>query len=816
MTRGTQGNASRLGRGGAVLAGALMVMNGAGVAAAQMAAERGGITAVAIAAGPLSSVLNAFTAQTGLEVLIDAGVTQGKRSQGARAGLTPAQALASVLAGTGVSGRIVEGARVELVTEPAADVALVTGQVDDEVTTLEPITVYGEKAARDSSRTYTSVGVVTEEDLRNSNARDASQAYNRLANVRSFQSASGNASIGIRGLNAEGVTQPSRAAPVISVLVDGAPQNIESIRRGSRGIWDVEQIEVLRGPQSTLQGRNSLGGSVLIKTKDPTFEPEVIFDGSLGTEASKSAAFALSGPLVKDQVAVRVAGQIAREDKDIDYTAPGFRDQLRDEFEQLRAKVLITPDAVPGFSALLSVSRTHDKPGWTFVSGPDFFDRKFDPTVGFAAEFRDTKVNRYGAELSYEFAPGWKLTSLTTLSESNLEIETPSGAELDRYDTRDGKDLSQDIRLNFDPEGSNLSGVVGVFAGRYTSDVMSDITTSQLAPFGVPSAIVQDLKADLKTTSIAAYADLRYKFLDRWTLIAGGRLLREKVGGRYEGQAIDIDSTLGCIFLGCPFPVYGSLDEQSSVSKTVFLPKIGLAFDLTGDQTIAATAAKGYRSGFAEVVAGTTTLRRIAPEYLWSYELAYRSKWFDDRLQVDANVFYYDYKNQQVISFNPAFPGQTITQNSGGSHAYGAELEMRWRPIDELTLFSNLGLLKTEFDEGLTTAGNLKGKEFPESPAVTLAVGANWKHHTGVFAGADVSYTDGFFSAGDLANSRSRYVQSFTLVNATLGYETKHATIALFARNLLDKQYLTGIDSTGLSAAIGDGRVVGVRGTARF
>ncbi|MFD1331983.1 TonB-dependent receptor [Methylopila musalis] len=799
-----------------MLAGALIAIQGAPDAAAQTATEFGGANAAAIPPGPLSGALNAFAAQTGLQVLAGADVTAGRRSGGARAGLAPARALASLLEGTGVNGRIVDGSRVEIDAEPPAPVQLVTGQAEDEATTLEPITVYGEKAARDSSRTYTSVGVVTDEELQQSSARDAAQAYNRLANVRSFPSSSGDSSIVIRGLNAEGVTGPSRAAPVISVLVDGAPQNIEAIRRGSRGVWDVEQIEVLRGPQSTLQGRNSLGGSVLIKTKDPTFEPEVIVDGSLGTESSRSGAFVLSGPLVKDQVAVRIAGQISRETKDIKYVAPGFDDQLRDDFEQIRAKLLITPDAIPGFSALLSVSRTHDKPGWTFVSGPDFFDRRFDPTVGYAAEFRDTKVNRYGAELSYEFAPGWKLTSLTTLSESDLKIHTPAGAQFNRNDTRDGKDLSQDVRLNFDPEGSNLSGVLGVFAGRYTNDVASDIGTTQLAPFGVPNAIVQELKADTRTTSIAAYADIRYKLLDRWTLIGGGRLLREKVGGRYDGQALDIDATLQCLAIGCPFPVYGSLDERSSVSKTVFLPKFGLAYDLADNQTVAATAAKGYRSGFAEVVAGTTTLRKISPEYLWSYEVAYRSKWFDDRLQIDANVFYYDYKDQQLLSFNPAFPGQTITENSGRSHAYGAELETRWRPIDELTLFANLGLMKTRFEKAVTTVGDLKGHEFPESPAVTLALGAHWKHHSGVFVGGDVSYTDGFFSAGDLANTRSRYVQSFTLVNATLGYEMKHGTVALFARNLFDKQYLTGVDASGLSAAIGDGRVVGVRGTARF
>ncbi|MFD1702556.1 TonB-dependent receptor plug domain-containing protein, partial [Methylopila henanensis] len=510
-SRSKYGVSGRIGYGAAMLAGALIAIQGASGASAQTATESGATHAAAIPAGPLSSALHAFATQTGLQVLADADVTAGKRSRGARAGLAPAEALASLLEGTGVAGRIVSGSQVELRAEPPATVQLVTGQIDDGAIALEPITVYGEKAARDSSRTYTSVGVVTAEDLQNSSARDTAQAYNRLANVRSFPSGEGNSSIVIRGLNAEGVTAPGRSAPVVSVLIDGAPQNIEAIRRGSRGLWDVEQIEVLRGPQSTLQGRNSLGGSVAIKTKDPTFEPEVVIDGSLGTEDSKSAAFAVFGPLVKDQVAMRIAGQIAREDKDIRFVAPSLDKERRDEFEQIRAKLLLTPDALPGFSALLSVSRTHDKPGWNFVTGPDFFDRRFDPEDSFGAEFRDTKVNRYGAELAYEFAPGWKLTSLTTFSESDLDIDTPAGASFQRDETRKGKDFSQDVRLNFDPEGSRLSGVVGFFVGRYTSDAAGVATTTALAPYGVPIALVQDLKAEFRTTSIAAYTDLRYK-----------------------------------------------------------------------------------------------------------------------------------------------------------------------------------------------------------------------------------------------------------------------------------------------------------------
>ena len=207
---------------------------------------------------------------------------------------------------------------------------------------------------------------------------------------------------------------------------------------------------------------------------------------------------------------------------------------------------------------------------------------------------------------------------------------------------------------------------------------------------------------------------------------------------------------------------------------------------------------------------------------MWAYELAYRSKWWDDRLQLNANIFYYDYKDQQLSLEVPGGAGQTVTRNIGKSHLYGGEIEARVRPLEGLTLFASVGLLKTKFDEAVTfdqgALRNYSGNEFPESPSVTASAGGIWKHQSGLFVSTDVSYTDGYFSPRDLANNPLRYVDAFTLVNAQLGYETKNGTLAIFARNLFDEQYLTNVATPGLTgaAAIGTGRIVGVRGQMRF
>ncbi|MEE3098352.1 MAG: TonB-dependent receptor, partial [Pseudomonadota bacterium] len=361
-----------------------------------------------------------------------------------------------------------------------------------------------------------------------------------------------------------------------------------------------------------------------------------------------------------------------------------------------------------------------------------------DPT-GTAAEFRDTHVNRYVAEVDYDLPGGFALKSVTAMSDTEVQIWSPAGSVFDRDDTRDARDISQDLQLTFEPAGSGLSGVIGLFFGRFRTDLDSVIATDQLAPAGIPVAYFQELDARNETTNYAIYADARYALTERWTLMAGGRLLHEEVSADFRGRALDVGATQAaigeCAVAGCtPQAVYGSLDEKSSAENVVFLPKVGAAFDVTPDHTVGLTASRGYRAGFSEAVAGTGAINEVAPEYLWAYELAWRSRWLDDRLEVNANAFWYDYENQQILTSNPAFPGQTVTENGARSHAYGLEVDARWQVAPGFQVFGALGLMRTEFDAGVTSAGALKGKSYPEAPAATASLGASWRHASGVFA----------------------------------------------------------------------------------
>ena len=353
-----------------------------------------------IPAQPLDTALAKFGEVTGIQIVYDSGVSRTLRSNAVKGSMSSQAALSRMLASTGLSPRYT-GERTVTLSRGSGGNALAQAPASGAVM-LDPIVVEAEKVMRDYFRTYTSVGVVTSQEIANYNVQDLRQSFELLANVRAFPATRGNSGFVVRGVSSEGLTQPTRSAPIVAVVIDGAIQNGEATRRGARGVWDVEQIEVLRGPQSTLQGQHALGGAVLIKTKDPTYTPEAIVEAQGGTHDFRTASFAVNAPIVPNEVALRVSGQVMRETKAISYLDPLVAPLGQDEFEQVRAKLLVTPESLPGLTGLFTVSRTFDKPAVTAVTGPDFFARQFNVTASSGSvDFRKTYTNNYISDISY-------------------------------------------------------------------------------------------------------------------------------------------------------------------------------------------------------------------------------------------------------------------------------------------------------------------------------------------------------------------------------------------------------------------------------
>lgn len=664
---------------------------------------------------------------------------------------------------------------------------------------LEHVLIIGEKVERPYLETFSSVGVVTSEDLERYDIYDTQDAYRRLANVRAFADPTGSNSIAIRGLNADGVTQPSNSAALISVIVDGVTQSVEGLKRGSRGLWDIEQLEVHRGPQSTIQGRNALAGAVVIKSKDPTFEPEYRFRGLYGDLDRAEGAIALSGPVIEDELALRLSGEYAEKTSDIDFTDSANESFADDQYYNIRGKALYQPQSIDALEVLLSINHVHDEPASSPVSGPDFFDRVFAADSTFV-EFRQMTADNYNADIAFDVQEGLLLRSITSYYDSDLEISSvPGSPSLDRDDHREDGDFTQEFRVEMAEGDSRVSGVAGLFYGSFEQDVDSYILYYN-------SLVVQDGTFHNETETWAAYADLRYRFTDRLSLIAGGRYQDDRVK-----NAANLQSDLG---------------DQVSDRKAdfdEFLPKLGLSLDLTPNQSLGLTASKGYRQGFAEARFGDESdIETVDPEYLWAYEIAYRVSALDNRLLLGANVFYNDYQDQQIAVDSPEFPGFVYTDNAGDSESWGLELETQYNAGNGFTAYASLGLLKTElgdFDDVECDGGSCSGNEFSEAPEVTGALGGSYQHSSGLFISLATNYTGEFYR--NIANGDDLEVDDVFLVDTMIGYQYHNYRVSLYVDNVFDEDYLTGITfeptaTTPGEATVGDGRAWGVDIQAEF
>ncbi len=670
------------------------------------------------------------------------------------------------------------------------------------LTELGAVTVTAQEAGPEVQPTFSSTSVLTGEQIEDLRVRDVRSSLRLLPNVNSSPSNRGNNGITIRGINSEGVGEPGQnARPLSSLVIDGATQSPEGMRRGVRGLWDVDSLEVYRGPQATLPGRNAIAGSVVINTRDPTPYWEGAAQVSAAQYNQRGGAVMLSGPVVDDQLMFRVAGERFEDEHNITYPDPSLSHLGQGEYDAGRVKLLLRPRSVPGLSLKYTYVNSFDKPAITAVRQP-YSERVSADLTTNNLEVRKNRVTNNVLDVGYDTGTGWGFNAVSSfISTKNNISPAVSNQLVQRNEQRDDSDFTQDLRASFNSERWGLLG--GVFYGSFDNDQDSLI---QLA--GLPSFPLQDLSRTTKITSLAGYGEARWRPRPRLSLSAALRV---------ESETSKTETTYRMAALFHPLPpgTYSSRLENSPV-----LFRTSLAYDLAPTHTLAFTVSGGSRSGFID----PTYNKEVKPEHLTDYEIAYRGVAWGGKLTANANLFWYDWTDQQVSLINPTTQ-LTETFNAQRSTVQGAELQLALTPLPALQMGVSLGYLSTRFDEftfAYTTPAGIpptpqdySGKEFPEAPAYSGALWAIYRHPSGLFLSGDLDYKSGFYATSAIANDPELWVPGYTLVNVRLGYEARHWSAILFCNNLFDRDYLTGRDRLG-SAYVGDERVIGVTLNAYF
>ncbi|MEM8659861.1 MAG: TonB-dependent receptor, partial [Pseudomonadota bacterium] len=262
------------------------------------------------ASGPMDAVLMALAEVYQVNIVAPDSLVAGKESAAISGNMTVSQALSGVLAGSDLIARETTNGTfvIEKVLDPSQSSSKLTDSVNPPRRPMELVTVTGEKIDRDLQDTYASVVVLTEQALQNNVILDLEAAMQWVPNVTITPDGFG---LSIRGIPQQGLGNGTfdPVAPTSAIYIDGAVQTQAAVANGALSTWDVQQVEVFRGPQTATQGRAGLAGAVIVNTVDPDQQWSARTRLLASDENQEQLSIAAGGPLLEDKLAFRVAAE---------------------------------------------------------------------------------------------------------------------------------------------------------------------------------------------------------------------------------------------------------------------------------------------------------------------------------------------------------------------------------------------------------------------------------------------------------------------------------------------------------------------------
>lgn len=613
---------------------------------------------------------------------------------------------------------------------------------------LEEIVVSAEKTERSAKDTATSVSVFTRRMLERTPGIVAlSDLAARLPNTNTF----GKSGLlpTVRGVDGTGPAIGANAFFAgtrnrLNVQVDGRALGYNEAAYGDGQLWDVAQVEALRGPQSTLQGRNAMGGTIAITTNNPTYDFEGAARLAAGNRDLRQGSISLSGPLVDDQVALRFSADRREYDSFVKMlpTANGIDDPEHYTATTLRGKLLLEPSGWAGFRALFSVTATSFEAPQSEAVG-----RPFSAHVSNAGDTQEVhKPSSVSGMSTISWAVNERLALENVLSYTDFKFRRFAVVAPARID---GREFVWEPRLHVKPPDGKISGVVGAY--------YFDSSQSELIDFIGPSPYSDE------TETKAIFAEFTYAATDRLKLTLGARGEEEHRVRQNSGAAfflIDLDQT-----------------------SKVFLPKFAAALALTDATTVGLSVARGYNGGGAGFTFEPPFVNfAFKPEFVWNYELYSRSD-INPNLALTANVFYSDYSRMQIpfdLNPDPLINSQIIL-NADQVVTGGAEVGFRWRLPENWEAHGEVGLLHTNIDASGT---RIDGARLARSADITGSMGISHGGSLGLQLSADAQYSGGYFS--DEINDPRGHIDPYWTANVQLAYQFERVRLYANVSNLFD------------------------------
>ena len=709
---------------------------------------------------------------------------------------------------------------VASVSALALTASFAAAQDGEEPFELGTLVLRGELQDRPIEESPTSAVVVTGEELDVSGDLDLYDVIDQTPGVVAANNRQG---FVIRGVDQRGATGGGTGL-TISTQVDGValPSN-QATFFGPYSTWDLQQIEILRGPQSTQQGRNALAGAIIIRSQDPVFDEEYKLRAEVGERGFLRFAATANAELIEDKLALRFSADVLEGDGFVTNINTGAD---ADPFDQETYRLKLRWKPVEQLDLNFSYTRAESFAGEDLVLEPPFPNDFVNSTTFSAREGAENDL--FGIRAEYEFANGFVLTTETNyfrFDGTRIVDFDLSTAALGTFDADyEDRSFEQDIQLSF--SAGIFEGVVGSFYNdiEETRDsiLVSDAVAIPNLPFAAPApGLFIGERINNFTEETENYAIFGEVDIDASGWTPG---LSFTAGFRYDRETFEFRNIIDFNEVFDPFnlidlnsiPGFEDSVQTGRTTFDAFLPKLGVTYEFDANQRLSFTYQRGYRAGGAQVNQFTGALNEFDAEFTDNFEIAFRGSYFEDRLGITANVFYTEWDDIQVSVLGPSgFPLDQNVVNGGEAELFGFEFGVDAQVSERTNLYFNGAYVDSEFTNFVSTAGDFTGNQLPQTAPITVSLGGSVELTDTLTWSVNASYTDeAFFFADNDVDTKSddRWIVDTQLVFLN----DAGLSAGLYVRNLFDEEYaaqrtdatasLTGVTSL---VRAGEPRTVG-------
>ena len=652
----------------------------------------------------------------------------------------------------------------------------------DPSTEMEVMVVTADFRSSSLEKMPSSITVIDSQKIQDESAQHFEDLLNSIANFNWSGGSSRPKYFQIRGV---GEQEQYQGAPNSSVgyIIDDI--DLSGIGMVS-SMYDLQQVEVLRGPQGTRYGANALAGLIYLKSNDPTDVFEHGGEVSLGDDDLRTFSGFSSGPLTDSgKLLYRVSMQQHQQN--------GYHDNLylgrddtngRDEFSG-RAKLrwyatddlqfdltVLHADFDNGYDVWSLTNSptqtTSDQPG---VDSQRTTGAGFKATYSGAENFELTSLTSFAnTDHHYSYDGDWANSEYWASKQCNDDNGNLAPCQYDYFWDKTGqrKTASQEFRLSSTEQGRIFAESTDWLLGVYAMNLKED---NQLYS-EYNASLDEVLDSEYEATNYALFGQLDTDLGSNYALSVGLRL--ERRNSHYSDTN----------------------NDNFDPSETMWGGHIAVSKVLNDSHNAYIRVARGYKAGGFNMTLPVelNDKKEFSTETLYNYEIGLKSHWLAGLIDTNLALFYMDRQDQQVAASqqDPDKPQRFIlfTENAGSSNNYGAELDATWYATDNLQVYSSLGWLETaygdyQYQDKYGTEVDLTGRDLAHSPHVTYSLGGTYRANSGWFANLNLSGKSEFYYS-DSNESRS---EPYTIVNARVGYEASAWSAYLWGRNLFNEEY---------------------------